>query len=69
MELGDDLERVRAVHLEQYEDARGIRVPGGEDVLAHLEGRVAVGDRGQFRPHLDGSGDPLARNGGAVAGC
>ena len=68
MELGDDLDRIRAVDVEEHEDAGGVRVPGGEDVLAYLEGLVAVGDGGELRPYLDRSGDQLAGDGGAVAG-
>ena len=68
MELGGDLDRVRAVDVEEHEDAGGVRVPGRQDVLAYPEGRVAVGDGGELRPHLDRPRDQLARDGGAVAG-
>ena len=48
VELHDDLHRVRAVDFEEDEDAGRGRVPGREDVLAHLEGGVAVGDGGEL---------------------
>ena len=51
-ELDDDLQRLRTLHFQEHEDARGGGVGGRQDVLPHLEGRVAVRDGGEFRPDL-----------------
>ena len=68
MELGDDLHRVRAVDFEQHEDPGGGRVPGREDVLAYLEGRVAVRDGRELGADLHRAGDAVAWDGSAVTG-
>ena len=68
VELDGDLHWVRAVDLEEDEDTGGGRVPRREDVLADLEGRVAVGDGGQFGPDLHRARDLLAGDRGAVSG-
>ena len=68
MELGDDLHRFRAVDLQEDEDAGRGGVPGREDVLAHLEGGVAVGNGGELRADVHGACDRLAGDWSAVAG-
>ena len=54
--------------IEQDEDSVGGRVPGREDVLAHPEGRVAVGDGGELGADVHGARDAVAGDGIAVPG-
>ena len=60
LELGDDLERFGALHLQQDQEAG--EFGGRKDVLAHLKGRVAVGDGRKFGPDVYRARDGATRD-------